>query len=80
MSMSSHDLQFLARFSKSPEGTWWLRHLEARLASANEALMTADGNAIYRKQGEAKILLDLCRSIAEADQRLERAPASSRTR
>ena len=79
--MNSSDLSFLARFAKTPEGQALLRILEARLASVNETLLGTDGNDVYRFQGRAKQLLELCKDITEAEQRLNRAaPAARRPR
>ena len=78
--MNSSDLSFLARFAKTPEGQALLRILEARLASVNETLLGTDGNDVYRFQGRAKQLLELCKDITEAEQRLNRSTPANRPR
>ena len=81
MTLSSSDLAFLARFARTPDGQALLRILEAKLASVYETLLGTDGNDVYRFQGRAKQLLELCKDITEAEQRLARAaPAAPRHR
>lgn len=81
MTLSTSDLSFLARFARTPDGQALLRILEARLASVNETLLGTDGNDVYRFQGKATQLRELCKDITEAEQRLARAaPAARRPR
>ena len=46
----------------------------------NETLLGTDGNDVYRFQGRAKQLLELCKDITEAEQRLNRSVPANRPR
>ena len=80
MRLSSADLLFLARFSKSPDGQALLKILEAKLAEVHAGLRTHDGTALYRDQGRAQQLDEIMSDITEATARLDRAQPPQRAR
>lgn len=74
MHLTSDQLLFLARLSKSPEGrTLVTSYLEPKMAEANGLLRTARGEDIFRAQGAATALAELIADIADAEQRLTQA-------
>lgn len=74
MQLTTDQLQFLARLSKSPDGRFLVsKYLEPKLAEADGKLRTARGEDIFRAQGAATVLAELIADIAEAEQRLNRA-------
>lgn len=72
MHLSSEQLQFLARFSKTPDGRFLLSVLQAKLAEREQKLRTAAGEEVYRNQGRALELDELIADIAKAEQKLTR--------
>lgn len=72
MKLSGEQLQFLARFSKSPDGRALLMILEAKLAEVEVKLRTQEGAELHRQQGRAQQIDDLVSDITEAGQRLVR--------
>lgn len=80
MQLTTDQLLFLARLSKSPEGrTLVTNYLEPKLAEADGKLRTARGEDIFRAQGAATALAELIADIASADKKLTQA-ASTRQR
>ena len=74
MQLTTEQLQFLARLSKSPDGKFLVAsYLEPKLAEADGKLRTARGEDIFRAQGAATALAELIADVAEAEQRLTRA-------
>lgn len=74
MKLEVSDLQFLERFSQSPDGAYLLKILRAKLAERDKALRAARGEDVYRTQGAASELDELITDITEARQRLTRNP------
>ena len=72
MHLSEEQLQFLARFSKSPDGRALLLMLQAKLGEVEAKLRTATGEEVYRTQGRALVLDDLIADIEDAQQKLNR--------
>lgn len=72
MKLSSDQLGFLARFSKSPDGRALQQILEAKLAEADAKLRTTEGAELHRQQGRAQELVEILADIAEASTRLTR--------
>lgn len=70
MHLSSDDLQFLARLSKSPDGQALLKLLRAELAEADAMLRKATGDEMFRCQGRAQYLDGLIKTIESANQKL----------
>jgi hypothetical protein len=74
MQLTTDQLQFLARLSKSPDGRFLVsNYLEPKLAEADGKLRTARGEDIFRAQGAATVLAELIADIAAADKRLTQA-------
>jgi hypothetical protein len=73
MQLSSSQLGFLARLSKSPDGQFLLELLKARLAERDTALRRATGEEVHRNQGRALELSEIIADITEADERLTRS-------
>jgi division protein CdvB (Snf7/Vps24/ESCRT-III family) len=67
MTLTSDQLQFLARFSKSPEGKSLVSMYEAELAEVDGKLRKATGEDIYRLQGQASQLDEMIGRIKTAD-------------
>lgn len=78
MHLSEEQLQFLARFSKSPDGRALVLMLQAKLGAVEAKLRTSTGEEVYRTQGRALVLDELIADIEGAQQKLNRA-ASTRT-
>lgn len=76
MQLSSDQLAFLARFSKSPDGRALLQILEAKLAEVEVHLRRQDGAELHRSQGRAIQLDELMADIGDAQTRLARNAAS----
>ncbi len=72
MKLGGDDLQFLARFNRSPDGAALLKILRAKLAESDKALRTARGEDVLRAQGRAIELDELVADITEAEQKLKR--------
>jgi hypothetical protein len=80
MQLTTDQLQFLARLSKSPDGRFLVtNYIEPKLAEADGKLRTARGEDIFRAQGAATALAELLADIASAEKRLNQA-ASTRQR
>lgn len=80
MKLSGEQLQFLDRFSKSPDGQFLLMILRAKLAERDEALRRASGEDVYRTQGRAVELDELIADITDAREKLNRIrPSAPRT-
>jgi len=80
MQLTTDQLQFLARLSKSPDGRFLVTsYLEPKLAEADGKLRTARGEDIFRAQGAATALAELIADITSAEKRLTQA-ASTRQR
>lgn len=67
MTLTSDQLHFLARFSKSPEGKFLVSMYEAELAEVDVKLRKATGDDIYRLQGRAGQLEVMIERIKTAD-------------
>lgn len=80
MHLSSLQLQFLSRLSKSPDGQLLLQVLQAKLAESDATLRSATGEEVYRAQGRAKALADLIGDLTSASDKLTRTspPVTSR--
>jgi hypothetical protein len=72
MQLSSIQLGFLARLSKSPDGRLLLDMLKARLAERDAALRRVTGEEVYRNQGRALEVSEIIADIVEAQERLAR--------
>lgn len=72
MKLSGEQLQFLGRFSKSPDGQFLLTILRAKLAERDEALRKTSGEDVYRTQGRALELDELVADITDANEKLNR--------
>jgi hypothetical protein len=72
MKLSSAQLGFLARLSKSPDGQFLLEIFRARLAENDAALRAAPADTILRAQGRALELSEIIADILEAETRLNR--------
>lgn len=72
MRLTTQQLQFLARFAKSPDGREMVDLLKAKLAEREKSLRTQTGEEIYRQQGRAVELDEILLDIAEAQTRLSR--------
>ena len=80
MHLTTDQLSFLARLSKSPDGRFLVsNYLEPKLAEADGMLRTARGEDIFRAQGAATALAELIADIAAAEKRLNQV-ASTRQR
>lgn len=73
MHLSEEQLQFLARFSKSPDGRAFVLMLQAKLGEVEAKLRTSTGEEVYRTQGRALVLDELIADIEGAWQKLNRA-------
>lgn len=73
MRLTEDQLQFLARFSKSPEGHLFLSILRAKLSEREAKLRTATGEEVYRQQGRALELDELIADVTDAMQKLNRS-------
>lgn len=73
MHLDASQLEFLARFSKSPEGYTLIKLLRAKLAEVEGKLRTQSGEELYRTQGRAVQLDELLADIATADEKLTRS-------
>lgn len=80
MHLSSDDLAFLDRFSKTPDGQYLLKLLRAKLAEREQKLRTATGEEVYRNQGRALELDEMIAEVTTAQQKLTRnvRPVTSR--
>ena len=78
MHLNGETLDFLARFSKSPDGQFLLKWLEARLDDRDTKLRIANGEEVHRQQGRALELVELIDDIVSAHSKLNR-PAPIRT-
>lgn len=72
MTLSGEQLQFLERFSKSPDGQFLLKILRAKLAERDEALRKSKGEDVYRAQGRALELDELVADLTDAHVKLTR--------
>jgi hypothetical protein len=70
--LTTDDLTFLARFSKSPEGQRFVGLLRARLVEHDAKLRTGEGAEVHRTQGRALELDDLIVAIMDAEAKLNR--------
>jgi hypothetical protein len=70
--LDNADLQFLARLNRSPEGSYLLTVLRARLADRDATLRKARGEDVFRAQGRADELADLIGDITKAQDQLTR--------
>lgn len=77
MQLSSDQLAYLARLSKTPDGRFLLSLLEARLVERDGKLRTATGEEVFRAQGRAAELADLIRDITDAESKLTRNSRST---
>ena len=74
MQLTTDQLQFLARLSKSPDGRFLvINYLEPKLAEADGKLRTARGEDIFRAQGAATALAELIAGGAAAGKKLTQA-------
>jgi len=67
MTLTPDQLQFLARFSKSPEGKFLVSMYEAELAEVDGKLRRATEADIYRLQGRASQLDEMIGRIKTAE-------------
>jgi division protein CdvB (Snf7/Vps24/ESCRT-III family) len=78
MTLTSEQLLFLARFSKSPEGKALVSMYEAELAEADGKLRKATGEDVYRLQGRASQIEEMIDRIKTADSKANsKRPAPS---
>ncbi|MBS0330801.1 MAG: hypothetical protein JSR30_13170 [Proteobacteria bacterium] len=82
MRLSTDDLAFLARLSKSPDGRRLLQLLQAKQTECNDKLRSTTGEEVLRWQGRALAVDELIADIAQAEQKLTRngAPVTSQAR
>ena len=73
MQLSASQLEFLARFSKSPDGRMLVTIYEAKLAEVDSKLRSGEGAVHHQNQGRAQQLSELLSEIAEAEPRLNRS-------
>jgi hypothetical protein len=78
MQLSGQDLEFLARFSKAPEGRAFLTLLQAKLAERDAKLRISVGEEVFRTQGRALELAELIDEVNTAQLKLNRS-LSART-
>jgi hypothetical protein len=69
MTLTSDQLLFLARFSKSPEGKFLVSMYEAELAEVDGKLRKAVGEDIYRLQGRASQIEEMIDRIKTAERK-----------
>lgn len=67
MTLTSDQLLFLARLSKSPEGKFLVSMYEAELAEVDGKLRKAREEDIYRLQGQASQLEEMIERIKTAE-------------
>jgi hypothetical protein len=78
MTLTSEQLLFLARFSKSPEGKALVSMYEAELAEVDGKLRKAVGEDIYRLQGRASQIEEMVDRIMTAESKVNsKRPAPS---
>lgn len=82
MRLSTDDLAFLARLSKSPDGRRLLQLLQAKQTECNDKLRSTTGEEVLRWQGRALAVDEMIADIAQAEQKLTRnaPPDTSRAR
>ena len=80
MQLSRTQLEFLARFARSPDGQFLLQILQAKQAERDAGLRTASGEEVFRKQGRAVEISELIADITEAERRLTRSIPSVTSR
>lgn len=73
MRMTTEQLEFLGRFSKSPDGQFLLSILQAKLSEREASLRTSVGEEVYRAQGRALELDELIADITDATAKLNRS-------
>ena len=80
MHLSSTQLQFLSRLSKSPDGQLLLKVYQAKLAESDAKLRSAIGEEVYRAQGRAQAFAEMIGDLTTADDKLTRTapPVTSR--
>jgi hypothetical protein len=66
MRLDQQQLEFLARFSKSPDARAFTQIIEARLKECESKLRTATGEEVYRNQGRAQELDEILAHLATA--------------
>jgi hypothetical protein len=72
MQLNHEQLEFLARFAKTPDGQMLMAIYRARLAEVDGKLRTAEGAEMHRQQGRAQQLDELLTGITEARSKLAR--------
>lgn len=65
MQLSDSQLDFLARFQRSPEGKLLIEIYETELREWDVKLRNATGEDVYRLQGRAKQLEEMIERIAK---------------
>lgn len=81
MTLTSDQLHFLARLSKSPEGKFLVSMFEAELAEVDGKLRKAQGEDIYRLQGRASQIDEMIDRIKTAESKANsKRPAPQATR
>lgn len=80
MRLTEDQLQFLARFSKSPEGQLFLSVLRAKLSEREAKLRTTVGEEVYRQQGRALELDEMIADITDAMRKLNRSEITATSR
>lgn len=80
MHLDSTQLQFLARFSKTPDGQFLIGVLQAKLKEVEANLRRTTGEEVYRCQGRALELDDLMTLFESADASLKRSASIDTSR
>lgn len=73
MKLLTTDLDFLRRFSRTPEGRQWLDILQRNLAENDVRLRTTIGDELLRTQGRSQLLAELIDQVEKAEEALARA-------
>jgi hypothetical protein len=80
MQLNNLQLQFLARFGKSPEGQLFVQLLKLKMVDCDEKLRTATGEEVYRRQGRSLELSELLTDIEDAEAVMNRSRVISKYR
>lgn len=80
MTLTSEQVAFLARLSKSPEGKFLVSMYEDELREIDVKLRKATGEAIYQAQGRAQQLEEMIGRIRNAGQKANLRPLMEQQR
>lgn len=78
MTLTGDQLQFLARFSRSPDWLQLSKILEGMEAEVMDRLLSVTGEQVHQALGEVRFIRRLRKDIATAAQALDRADALRR--